>query len=198
MHVHPSVIAKRAMGNLPYQKIIDHLIREELGNGKKITLRVSGDSMHPLIRQGDSIRIERCAPEVLGIGDIITFKRDGAYYTHRLLRIVTRGSVTRLMTKGDNEVNLDPPVSPDQILGKVAVIWKKNRTLYLKTPFWSFMNRLLGVFSLVETLCIHLYRSAAGRFPHVKILLLPATMKPSSLYHRIKDIGLRFTTGIIA
>jgi signal peptidase I len=185
------------MKDLRYQEIIDHLIQEKLGSGREITLRVSGRSMCPLIREGDSIRIERCAPEVLGIGDIITFKRDGAYYTHRLLRIVTRGSVTKLMTKGDNEVNVDPPVSPDQILGRVAVIRKKNRTLNLKTPFWSFMNCLLGVFSLVETLCIHLYRSAAGRFPPVKTLLLPATMKPSPLYHRIKDTGLRFTTGII-
>ena len=183
------------MGNLPYQKIIDHLIREELGNGKKITLRVSGNSMHPLIRGGDSIRIERCAPEVLGIGDIITFKRNGTYYTHRLLRIVTRGSVTRVMTKGDNEVNVDPPVSPDQILGRVTFIQKKNRTLYLKTPFWSFMNRLLGVFSLLETLSILLYRFTVGRFHLLRKFL--AKSKPSLFYRRLKKLSLGFTTRII-
>jgi signal peptidase I len=183
------------MGNLPYQKIIDHLIREELGNGKKITLRVSGDSMHPLIRQGDSIRIERCALEILGIGDIITFKRDGAYYTHRLLRIVTRGSATRVMTKGDNEVNADPPVSPDQILGRVAVIRKKNRTLYLETPFWRFINRFSGIIFLMETISILLYRFTVGRFHLLRKFL--AKSKPSLFYRRLKKLSLGFTTRII-
>jgi len=184
------------MEHLRYQGIIDHLIREKLGSGEEIALRVSGKSMCPLIRQGDSIRIERCAPEVLGIGDIITFKRGGTYYTHRLLRTVTRDSVTRLMTKGDNEVNVDPPVSPAQILGRVVVIQGGNRTFRLKTPFWRFMNRLLGAFSLVETICIQLYRSPTGRFLPLRILV-PATMKPSLLYRHIKNTGLRFTTGII-
>jgi signal peptidase I len=178
------------MEALRYQEIIDHLIRKKLGSGGEITLKVSGKSMCPLISQGDFIRIERCAPEVLRMGDIITFKRAGTYYTHRLLRTVKRGSVARLMTKGDNEVNVDPPVSPDQVLGRVAVIQGGNRTLYLKTPFWRFMNCFLGVFSLVETICIQSYRYAAGRFLPAGILL-PATMKPFPLYHRIKDIGLR-------
>jgi signal peptidase I len=185
------------MEHLRYQKIIDHLIREKLGGGKEITLRVSGKSMCPLIKQGDSIRIERCAAQALSLGDIITFKRDGTYFTHRLLGVVKRGGSIRLITKGDNEINTDPLVSPHQILGRVAVIQKKNRTLYLKTPFWRFMNRLLGVFSLVETICIQSYRSGAGRFPTVEILL-SATMKPSLLYRHIKNTGLRFTTGIIA
>jgi signal peptidase I len=185
------------MEELRYQEIIDHLIREKLGSGGEITLRVSGKSMCPLIKQGDSIRIERCGAETLSPGDIITFKRADTYYTHRLLWMVKRGNGIRLITKGDNEINTDPPVSPEKILGRVAIIQKRNQNLYLKTPFWRFMNRLLGAFSSVETICIQSYRSAAGRFPPVRILL-PATMKPSLLYHRIRDRGLRFTTGIIS
>lgn len=177
------------MEDLRYQGIIDHLILGELDNGKEIPLRVWGKSMRPLILQGDSIRIERCAQGNLAMGDIITFKRDGTYYTHRLLRTVRRGNALRLVTKGDNEINVDPPISPDQILGRVAVIQRRNRTLYLKTPFWRFMNRLLGVFSLLETASIQLYRSAVGGFLPVRISV-PATMKPSLLYRHLKNRGL--------
>ena len=184
------------MENLRYQEIIDHLIRKKLASGEELTLRVSGKSMYPLIQQGDSIRIERCVPEVIGLGDIITFNRADTYYTHRLLWVLKRGDDIRLITKGDNEINIDPLVSPDQVLGKIISIQRENRTLRLKTPFWRFINRLLGVFSLVETICIQSYRSAAGRFPTV-LILLSATMKPSLIYHRIKNTGLRFTTGII-
>jgi signal peptidase I len=177
------------MEDLRYHEIIDHLILEKLGSGEEITLRVSGKSMFPLMKQGDSIRIERCAPEVIGLGDIITFKRAGTYYTHRLLCVVKRGDGIRLITKGDSEINTDPPVPPDQVLGRVAAIQKKNRTLYLKTPFWRFMNRLFGVFSLVETFCIQSYRSAAGRLLPVSILVR-TTMKPSLFYRQIKNRGL--------
>jgi hypothetical protein len=180
------------MEDLRYQEIIDHLIREKLAGGEEITLRVSGKSMYPLIQQGDFIRIERCVPEVIGLGDIITFKRTDTYYTHRLLWVVKRGDGIRLITKGDNEINTDPLVSPHQVLGKVISLQRGNRTLRLKTPFWRFINRCLWLFFLVERTSILLYRFTMGRFS------LFCTMKPSLIYHRIKNTGLRFTTGIIA
>lgn len=184
------------MEDIRYQEVIHHLILRYLGNGKKIALRVSGKSMHPLMRGGDPIQIEKCDPKELFIGDIITFKKDGLYVTHRVLWLTKKGNGIRLITKGDNEINTDPPVLPLSVLGKVAFIERGNRTLRLNTPFWRSMNRLLGVISLVETLCIHLYRSTAGRFLPVRILA-PTSMKPFLYYRQIKNTGLRFTTGII-
>jgi len=172
-------------------------MKQQLCQGKEIILKVLGDSMHPLMKEGGSIRVEGCDPSTVSVGDIITFEKEDTFITHRLLWTKTRDNGIELITRGDNEINIDPPVSPDQILGRVAVIQGGNRTFHLKTPYWRFMNRLLGVFSLVETICIQLYRSAAGRFLPVRILV-PATMKPSLLYRQIKNRGLRFTTGIIA
>jgi signal peptidase I len=134
------------MEDLRYQEIIDHLILEELGSGKTIALRVSGKSMYPLIQHGDSIRIVKCAPGLLAIGDIITFNKKGIYFTHRVLWTMKKGKGIRLITKGDNEINADSPVSPDHILGKVVVIGRANRKLHLETPSWRFVNRLLGFF----------------------------------------------------
>lgn len=179
------------MERLRYHKIIDHLILEELLNGKEVGLRVSGKSMYPLIRQGDSIRLEKCTAGTLAIGDIITFKKDGNYFTHRLLRTTKRSNGIRLITKGDNEINSDPPVSPVSILGKVASIQRGNRTLRLNTPFWRFINRCLGLFFLAETASILLYRFTIRRFP-------PAyNMKPSLFYRRLKTRGLVFAARII-
>ena len=178
------------MEHLRYQKIIDHLILEELLNGKEIGLRVSGNSMHPLIKQGDSIRIEKCAPGALAIGDIITFNKKGIYFTHRVLWRIRKGNGIRLITKGDNEINVDPPVSPNHILGKVVAIHGANRTLHLKIPYWRFINRLLGFFFLLEMASILLYRFSAGRFN-------PSKVKPSLLYRHLKNRGLRFATRII-
>ena len=184
------------MEYLRYHKIIDHLILEELLNGKEVGLRVSGRSMHPLIRQGDSIRLEKCTAGALAIGDIITFKKDGNYFTHRLVWTTKRSNGIRLITKGDNEINTDPPVSPVSVLGKVASIQRGDRTLRLNTPFWRFMNRLLGVFFLAETITILLYRFAMGRFRPIRALALTKS-KPSLLYRQFKNTYLRFAMRVI-
>jgi len=184
------------MEDLRYQKTFDHLILEQLGNGKTITLRVTGKSMHPLMRQGDSIRLEKCAPGTLAIGDIITFKKDGIYLTHRVLWTTKKGNRIGLITKGDNEINIDPPVSANHILGKVVAIGRANRTLRLRTPSWRFINRLLGVLFLVETTSILLYRFTVGRFHPFGTLVL-VNMKPSLLYLRLKRRGLHLATRII-
>ena len=178
-----------------YQEIIDHLILEELANGKGIDLRVSGKSMRPLIRQGDAIRIEKCAPGLLAIGDIITFKKDGRYFTHRILWRTKKANGIMLVTKGDNEINPDPPVSSDRILGRVVAIRGAHRTLHFEAPSWRFMNRLLGFLFLLETASILLYRFSVGRLHPFRTFL--AKSKPSLLYHHLKRGGLLFATRII-
>ena len=179
------------MEYLRYHKIIDHLILEELLNGKQVQLRVWGKSMYPLIRQGDSIRLEKCTVGTLAIGDIITFKKDGNYFTHRLVWTTKRANGIRLITKGDNEINTDPPVSPVSVVGKVASIQRGNRPLRLKTPFWRFINRCLGLFFLVETASVLSYRFTVGRFSRV------CQMKPSLTYHHLKNRGLHLVTRVI-
>jgi signal peptidase I len=184
------------MEDLRYQEIIDHLIMEELLNGGEITLRVSGKSMHPLIRQGDSIRLEKCTPGTLAIGDIITFKKDGNYFTHRVLWKTRKGNRIRLITKGDNEINPDPPVSPDHILGKVVTIGRANRSLHLETPYWRFINRLLGIVFLMETISMLLYRLTVGKL-HPLRTLISVNTKPSLLYRNLKSRSFSVATRII-
>ena len=179
------------MEHLRYHEIIDHFILQELLNGKEVGLRVSGKSMHPLIRQGDSIRLEKYTAGTLAIGDVITFRKDGHYFTHRLLWTIKRANGIRLITKGDNEINRDPPVSPVSVIGKVASIQRGNRTLRLNTPFWCFINRCLGLFFLVETASILLYRFTVGRFSRV------CQMKPSLTYRHLKNRGLHLVTRVI-
>ena len=184
------------MDDLRYQKVIHHLILEQLRKEKKITLRVSGRSMYPLIRKGDPIYVGQCNPRVLSIGDIITFKKNDIYITHRVLWITRKGSNIGFMTKGDNEITVDTPVSPRHIVGKVVAIQRGDQTLHLETPSWRFMNRLLGLLFLVETISILLYRFGASTFIPLRTFV-HATFEPSLLYRRLKNRGLNFATRII-
>jgi signal peptidase I len=179
-----------------YKKLIDHVILEQLGKGKTFTFTVTGNSMHPLIREGDPIQIEQCKPRDLSMGDIITFKKDDLYVTHRVLWIMRRRDGTTLLTKGDNEITIDPLVLPNQIVGKAVAIKRANRTLDLKSPCWRFINLFLGTIFVMETIFILSYRFAASTFILLKILANP-TSKPFLLYRHLKNRGLRLAARII-
>jgi signal peptidase I len=173
-----------------YKKLIDHVILEQLGKGKTFTFTVTGNSMHPLIREGDPIQIEQCKPRDLSMGDIITFRNDDLTVTHRVLWITRKGNDIKLITKGDNEIIWDPPVSAVHIVGKVVGIGRANRTLNLETPSWRFMNRLLGFLFMLEMASILLYRFSVGRFN-------ASNGKSPLLYRHLKCRGLLFATRII-
>jgi signal peptidase I len=173
------------------------LILGHLGNGKKIALRVSGRSMNPLMREGDPIHIEKCDLRALSSGDIITFKTDDVYVTHRVLWVLKKGGTVRFITKGDNEITPDPPVSPHQILGKVVDLGRTDHIIHLERPSWRFINRFFGMIFLVEAVSILLYRFAAGKITPFRPFL-HATFKPSDCYRRLKSRSLDFATRIIA
>ena len=151
------------MEDLRYEKVIHHLVREQLDNGRKIALRVFGRSMHPLVKKGDPVYVKKCDAKELSIGDIVTFKKDDVYVTHRVLWALKKGNTLRLITKGDNEVTVDPPVSPGQILGKVAAVEKGDHILHLESPPWRSINRLLGILFLAETIFVLSYRRLKSR-----------------------------------
>jgi len=178
------------MEDVRYQRFIDHVILGQLGKGKRITMRVLGKSMYPLIREGDPIQVEQCKPRDLSMGDIITFRNDDLTVTHRVLWITRKGNDIKLITKGDNEIISDPPVSSVHIVGKVVGIGRANRTLNLETPSWRFMNRLLGFLFMLEMASILLYRFSVGRFN-------ASNGKSPLLYRHLKCRGLLFATRII-
>jgi len=73
---------------------------------------ISGDCMEPLLRRGETVRVR--ARRVYLPGDVVVFRtRAGDLAAHRVLGWHPRG----LVTKGDDCVERDAPVSRDDIVG---------------------------------------------------------------------------------
>jgi signal peptidase I len=116
----------------------DVMAQEVLAQGFCIRVRGRGHSMYPLIQTGDILLIEPKSPNRLNIGDIIFYRRPwGDYVVHRLIK--KNGSAT-LLTKGDNQYNYDPPVSFDEVLGRVIKIEKDGKQVNLT----GGINQTLG------------------------------------------------------
>ena len=86
---------------------------------------VATGSMEPAIKQNDVILIKR--KKSYDINDIVTFKGENAYITHRI--ISKRG--TTIVTKGDANNTKDATIEESDIIGKVvktfskAGVWQK-------------------------------------------------------------------------
>lgn len=130
------------------------LLEAVLESGADARFRVSGASMAPLIRDGDTVRVRRVAAGDIRVGDVAFCRREdeAGYVMHRvLLRRCIAGRWV-LRTKGDALRGLDPPVSEDRVLGRVvedgagrnaSSKWRALRGL-VRVCGYAFRNRLRG------------------------------------------------------
>lgn len=84
--------------------------------------KVATGSMAPSINENDIILVKEKAS--YNVGDIITYKENDAYITHRVISI----GVDYVITKGDANNTSDDPINKDAILGLVIKDYKNLET----------------------------------------------------------------------
>lgn len=85
-------------------------------------IAIASDSMHPQIKKGDVVIIEKVSDnyDTLAIGDIIAFKYNDVIIVHRIVNIVNENDEYYFYTKGDANNNVDNfAISEDMIIGIV-------------------------------------------------------------------------------
>ena len=118
-------------------------LRELLAAGHGARFRAEGDSMHPVIRDGDYVRVVPCAASELRRGDIILAATARGLTAHRIVRISRRGIITR----GDNSLRSDPPVEVADVLGRideVEEITRDSRSLDRSVKIIRFAGAFIG------------------------------------------------------
>ncbi len=86
------------------------------GEGRRVRLKVYGESMLPALWPGDVVEIASCSMEDLLPGDIVLALRDGRLYLHRLVASQPNGFVLR----GDSVPGPDPLFPPEALLGRLV------------------------------------------------------------------------------
>jgi hypothetical protein len=109
-----------------------------------------GASMLPTIWPGDILEVRHESPAEIAPGDLVVFERDGCFVAHRVVRRGTgvppvRGhgqdahatTPTFLITRGDRMRRSDPPVLPEELLGRVTMIVRGNRRIAPGLTRWG-------------------------------------------------------------
>jgi signal peptidase I len=97
------------------------------------------DSMAPLIVQGDQMEFFRVPAPQLRRFDIIAYQdRNKKIRVHRIVHIVHNNATLSFITRGDNTLSEDAPVSSDLILGKALYVRNTYKNIYLHRRFHAF------------------------------------------------------------
>jgi signal peptidase I len=115
------------------------LLAEAIRSFGEIRLRVIGISMLPTLWPGDILLVRRCAADELQPGQIVQYIRDGLPIAHRM--VGSRGG--HWLARGDCNRYTDPPISGNQMLGRVVSIERNGRFI---DPALNRARRLAGWF----------------------------------------------------
>ena len=139
------VKAEETKATLCSDQLLWDVALELLRKGHTLELLATGTSMSPFIRNKDVIGVRPCNATEVRFGDIILYATSSDLMSspkrvHRFIKRSLVNGKSTLLTKGDAMAWLDPPVGPDQVLGKVSTIKKGRRTLHLNQPWGKAVN----------------------------------------------------------
>lgn len=94
-------------------------------------LKTFGQSMEPLLQEGDVVFFKKVSFSQIKLNNIIVVKKNKKIFTHRVIYITP----SYLVTKGDNNHLSDGKIYPRQILGKVYKVRREGTTFSPETIY---------------------------------------------------------------
>ena len=105
-----------------------------------VILRLKGNSMFPLLRNGkDVVVLEKCPAESLQPMDVVLFRYRGKHVLHRIIR--REGE--RLLIQGDGSIVAKEECTVDDVIGKVVQICRPSgKEIPVGSWQWTIPSRV--------------------------------------------------------
>lgn len=113
------------------------------GHKGQRNLSISGRSMRPLIEDTDRITFTQIIQDRIRTGDIIVFREKNKIIVHRVIWKKRKENTIYFCQKGDSSP-ICSWIKSEDILGKVTVIHKKNKVVFVDSFISGLLNRILG------------------------------------------------------
>lgn len=133
--------------NPPNGPVIEAVLEIWGQTDKKNVFPVAGNSMLPLLQEGDHVVIDHGC-DGLQPGDLLSFRQGSKLVVHRLVRIHSSETGLTYLAKGDNVLHYDPIVSPDQVVGRVRAVIRGGRQRSIDTRAWRVVSWLIAAGTL--------------------------------------------------
>ena len=118
--------------------------------GISVRFRAGGQSMHPTIRDGETITVEPVAPGIIRCGDIVLYRSRNGIIAHRVVRIERRGAALVFTPRGDGMPASDAPIAAAEVLGRVVMVERDQRRIHLTGIKARWMRRMRRAATLLK------------------------------------------------
>lgn len=156
-----------------------------LRDGRTTMFKMHGNSMYPILKEGDVGLVQSCDPERLQVGDIVVFKLRDTYVAHRLLHIQKKGGLTLFTARGDKNLFNDPPFTAEALAGQIKQFTRGNKLFSTDEPKVkrltslnrTFRSLLIPTYNLMFRIKAHagkLSESYGSLRANLKVLAKPA------------------------
>lgn len=118
-----------------------------------IELPAQGNSMFPLIKEGNICRFDSCTKGAMKKGDIILFRTAaGRVVAHRFYKTVSINNRMYYLFKGDTNLDFDEPVECELVIGRLAFIRKSKLNIHAGNLAANLWGRLILSFPILSHL----------------------------------------------
>jgi len=117
-----------------------------LKDGRTTLFKMNGNSMFPVLKDGDVGMVQQCDPEKLRVGDIVVFKSRDKYVAHRLIKIQKKGALTFFTARGDKNPINDPPFTAEALAGQIIQFTRGTKIHTTKDRKVRLLTKLVGTF----------------------------------------------------
>jgi hypothetical protein len=128
--------------------LLGPLLRDLSAEGRSVEIPVRGTSMHPLLQDGDRVQVVPATAADVRMGHVVVLAGSSGPIIHRLVGRWPGPAGPRLLTKGDGAPRLDPPASPDGLIGRVVARVRNGRVRRLDATAASVCGRCRALLSL--------------------------------------------------
>ena len=129
-------------------------LEQLLKDGNIIRIHPQGYSMYPLFLPGrDEALIESVCADACKKNDVVLYRRDsGILVLHRICRITDDG----FYLVGDNQREVEGPLRPSQIIGRLVAFVRDGKEISAEQPFYRFLSSLWLFLLPVRPFCFRL------------------------------------------
>ncbi|MFH1188855.1 MAG: nucleotidyltransferase family protein [bacterium] len=114
----------------------------------RFSVKAQGNSMYPLLQDGDIIEYIQVPFHAIRLNDIILVYKNNILVTHRVIY----KTKTTCITRGDNNDNADIPIQKKQILAKVVRFKRKGVWHELQEAYFAQSTLYLNEIQRLETI----------------------------------------------
>lgn len=156
-------------------------IAQVLEQQGRVMMRVRGSSMLPWIKAGDIALIRRADINCLRCGDVVLFKRESRLFVHRLVEKHGTREEARFLAKGDAHPRPDGMVDRDLVLGRVARIYRNDKTIDLDSPLQLKLGLIISQLSRKSAYWYPIARATAVAVQSARRMILSAFRAPDNV-----------------